>query len=104
MNQPSKQNTRFSLPQSYGSKHILILAFAVLCLNIIANLVYSFKGIGYPHNTFLLNPVDRFGDFFQAMDGLQIVDTWGGDHLEFIYFENFLPLTATLYFISAKLI
>ena len=101
----SLQHKLVSKPRgTFHSKHILILAFIILSINILFNVLLAYNGMGYPYDTFLLSPIDRFGDFFQALDGFNIVDTWGGDHADFVYFNNFLPLSASLYFISGKLI
>ncbi|HEY5824301.1 MAG TPA: glycosyltransferase family 87 protein [Cyclobacteriaceae bacterium] len=90
--------------RAYTSKDILLLAFGILCLNILANIVSNLKGAGYPYTIFLIDPRDRFGDFFKVMDGLQIADTWEGVKSDFIYYEHLLPFTAFTYMVFAKLI
>lgn len=64
--------------KSYKSKDILFLAFILLCFNIAVNAYYSFKGMGYPYTSFLITPLDRFGDFFKVIDAFHLVDTWDG--------------------------
>jgi hypothetical protein len=90
--------------RSYSGKDVLLLAFAVLYVNLVVNAICSFKGLGYPFNTFLIEPLDRFGDFFKVMDGLGIADTWDGFNESFIYYEHLLPVSSTIYLGFAKLI
>ncbi len=89
---------------TFRSKPILLIALIVSSINVILNTVFAYRGLGYPYNTFLLSPIDRFGDLFQALDGFNIVDTWGGEQFEFVYYKNLLPLSASLYFITGKFI
>ncbi len=49
----------------FTSYHIFLLAFILLGLNILFNLYNQhILGLGYPFNTFLFIPEDRFADFF----------------------------------------
>jgi len=61
-------------------------------------------GLAYPYTIFLIDPRDRFGDFFKVMDGLQIADTWEGVKNDFVYYEHLLPFTAFIYMLFAKAI
>jgi len=92
--------------KTYTTRDVLLLAFCVLCTNIVINFIYSLKGFGYPYNTFLFIPEDRFADFFKVIDAMNIVETWPGENPYdfYSYYEYLLPFTATFYFVSAKLI
>ena len=76
----SPANTRSYFQRSYRPQDILLLAFVFLCINIAVNFIYSLKGMGYPYNSFLVDPKDRFGDFFKVIDAFNIVKIWPGDN------------------------
>ena len=90
--------------RTFEPKDILRIAFFCLCLNLLIAIFNGLIGLQYPYSTFLIWPTERFGDLFRGVDGFGIVDTWEGIQNDFKYFEHLLPLSATCYFIIAKLI
>jgi hypothetical protein len=90
--------------RTFSTRTILLIALLTLAVNLLVAGINSAAGLGYPYNTFLLNPVIRFSDFLQVVDGFGVVDIWGGPHEPFIYYQHTLPFVATIYFASAKLI
>jgi hypothetical protein len=101
----SKMPVRNSfLSGTFSSKAIFYIAFGLLVVNVAVVAFNASNGLGYPFDTFLLNPIIRFSDFFQVVDGFGIVDIWGGPSTEFIYYDHTLPVVTTIYLLSAKLI
>jgi hypothetical protein len=94
------------LKVKYTSKHIFLLAFFILCTNFLINIFNQHVlGLGYPHNTFLFIPEDRFADFFKIIDALNIVNTWEGENpYEGMFQAYALPFNTLYLFIAAKLI
>ncbi|MEJ0055054.1 MAG: glycosyltransferase family 87 protein [Bacteroidota bacterium] len=78
---------------------------AFLCLNIITTCVAASMGFGYPYDTFLFIPEDRFADFFKVMDALNVTETWPGYNPYDITLDLYaLPFGTVYYFGFAKLI
>ncbi|MBY0433304.1 MAG: hypothetical protein K2U26_04260 [Cyclobacteriaceae bacterium] len=101
-----KQKLDYVLKRSYASKDILILALCFLILNILVNLFNKYVlGLGYPHNTFLFIPEDRFADFFKIIDALHVAETWeNGNPYEKTFNAYAVPFATTYYYFFAELI
>ncbi|MEJ0055055.1 MAG: hypothetical protein WDN75_05015 [Bacteroidota bacterium] len=95
---------RNCLNRPYSSRDILVLAFGFLCINIVINLYNASNGLGFPYDSFLYDPADRFGDFFNVVGSVSNVITPENVYPEFIYYEHILPFSATYYLAFAVLI
>ncbi len=92
--------------RSYGSKDILLLAFVILCLNIVINLFNKYYlGLTFPYDTFLHFPWDRFADFLKVIDALHVVETWEPQNpYDKYWYVYAIPFGTVYYYFFAVLI
>ncbi|HEY5824302.1 MAG TPA: hypothetical protein VIT44_08055 [Cyclobacteriaceae bacterium] len=86
----------------YQSEHIILLSAVFLSVNAVINVAASLKGQPYPYTSFLLDPNDRFGDFFKVIDALHLIKTWVGIVGEVNIYSR--PFSSVYYLIFTKLI
>lgn len=60
--------------------------FGAVCFHYVQGV---YKGLNYPHNTFLFEPWDRFNDFFNPLKGSSDRDPYNPDRIDFI--GGYLP-------------
>ncbi len=65
---------------------IFIGFFTAVCFHYVQGV---YKGLGYPHNTFLFEPWDRFNDFFNPLKGSFDRDPYNPERISFI--GGYLP-------------